>query len=164
MIPPCLTLSNIRHVLRVKWSNPGKGVAPSPTPRCSSYLKGSLLCRPRQRSPTLLFFWLAIRRDSVSLSLQPCPNLFVWDFACLSLEISIQLFFIPFLFSTCCSVYPYALCSVFGHYNKSFFALFYVLLLFYHYYFFHFTLSREFHTSVCWWFLTGVSSGLQNSS
>ena len=25
------------------WSNPGKGVAPSPTPRCSSYLKGSLL-------------------------------------------------------------------------------------------------------------------------
>ena len=22
---------------RVKWSNPGKGVAPSPAPRCSSY-------------------------------------------------------------------------------------------------------------------------------
>ena len=43
MIPPCLTLSNIRYVSRVKWSNPGKGVAPSPTPRCSSYWKGSLL-------------------------------------------------------------------------------------------------------------------------
>ena len=26
----------------VKWSNPGKGVAPFPTPRCSSYWKGSL--------------------------------------------------------------------------------------------------------------------------
>ena len=26
---------------RVKWSNPGKGVAPSPTPRCRSYRKGS---------------------------------------------------------------------------------------------------------------------------
>ena len=26
----------------VKWSNPGKGVAPSPRPRCSSYWKGSL--------------------------------------------------------------------------------------------------------------------------
>ena len=26
MIPPCLTLSNIRYVSRVKWSNPGKGV------------------------------------------------------------------------------------------------------------------------------------------
>ena len=39
LIPPCLTLSNIRYALRVKWSNPGKGVAPSPTPRCSSYLK-----------------------------------------------------------------------------------------------------------------------------
>ena len=43
LIPPCLTLSNIRYVSRVKWSNPGKGVAPFPTPRCSSYWKGSLL-------------------------------------------------------------------------------------------------------------------------
>ena len=42
MIPPCLTLSNIRYVSRIKWSNPGKGVAPSSTPRCSSYRKGSL--------------------------------------------------------------------------------------------------------------------------
>ena len=42
LIPPCLTLSNIRYVFRVKWSNPGKGVAPSPTPWCCSYWKGSL--------------------------------------------------------------------------------------------------------------------------
>ena len=42
-IPPCLTLRNIRYVSRVKRSNPGKGVAPCPTPRCSSYWKGSLL-------------------------------------------------------------------------------------------------------------------------
>ena len=42
-MPPCLTLSNIRYVSRVKWSNPGKGVAPSPTPWCNSYWKGSLL-------------------------------------------------------------------------------------------------------------------------
>ena len=42
LIPPCLTLSNISYISRVKWSNPGKGVAPSPTPRCSSYRKGSL--------------------------------------------------------------------------------------------------------------------------
>ena len=28
---------------RVKWSNPGKRVAPSPTPWCSSYWKGNLL-------------------------------------------------------------------------------------------------------------------------
>ena len=43
MIPPCLTLSNIRYVLRIKWSNPGKGVASSPTLRCSSYGKGGHL-------------------------------------------------------------------------------------------------------------------------
>ena len=43
LIPPCLTLSNIRYITRVKWSNSGKGVAPYPTPRCSSYWKGSLL-------------------------------------------------------------------------------------------------------------------------
>ena len=42
LILSCLTLSIIRCVSRVKYSNPGKGVAPSPTPRCSSYRKGSL--------------------------------------------------------------------------------------------------------------------------
>ena len=40
---PCLTLSIIRLGSRVKWSNLGKGIAPSPTPQCSSYRKGSLL-------------------------------------------------------------------------------------------------------------------------
>ena len=39
-MPPCLTLSIIREGSRVKWSNPGNGVAPSPTPQCSSYWKG----------------------------------------------------------------------------------------------------------------------------
>ena len=43
LIPPCLTLSIIRYASRVKWNNPGKGVAPSPTPWCSSYWKESLL-------------------------------------------------------------------------------------------------------------------------
>ena len=38
----CLTLSVIRYGSRIKWSNPGKGVAPSPIPWCSSYRKGSL--------------------------------------------------------------------------------------------------------------------------
>ena len=38
LIPPCLTLSNIRYVSRVKWSDPGKGVPPSPTPQYSIYI------------------------------------------------------------------------------------------------------------------------------
>ena len=37
----CLTLSNIRYVSRVKWSNPRKWVVPSPIPLCSSYWKWS---------------------------------------------------------------------------------------------------------------------------
>ena len=37
LIPPCLTLINIRYVSRVKWNNPRKGVAPFSIPRCSSY-------------------------------------------------------------------------------------------------------------------------------
>ena len=41
LLPPCLTLSIIRYGSRVKWSNPGKGVAHSPTPWCSSYRKGA---------------------------------------------------------------------------------------------------------------------------
>ena len=42
LLPPRLTLSFIRYVSRVKWSKPGKRVVPSPTPRCSTYWKGSL--------------------------------------------------------------------------------------------------------------------------
>ena len=38
---PCLTLSITRYWSRVKWSNPRNGVAPFPTPWCSSYQKGS---------------------------------------------------------------------------------------------------------------------------
>ena len=37
-----LTLSIIRYVSRVKWNNPGKAVAPSPTLQSSSYWKGNL--------------------------------------------------------------------------------------------------------------------------
>ena len=56
LIPPCLTLSNIRYVSRVKWSNSRKGLAPSPTPRCSSYWKGSLLVT-LDNSRQLYFFF-----------------------------------------------------------------------------------------------------------
>ena len=42
-MPPCLTQCNIMYASRVKWSNPGKGVAPYPTHQWSSYWKGSLL-------------------------------------------------------------------------------------------------------------------------
>ena len=60
LILPCLTLSNIRYVLRVKWSNPWKGVAPSPTPRCSSYWKKSLLVAldyGRQHQQLASLYW-----------------------------------------------------------------------------------------------------------
>ena len=42
LMPSCLTLSIIRYGSRVKWVNPAKGVGPFPTPRSSSYRKGSL--------------------------------------------------------------------------------------------------------------------------
>ena len=38
-----LNTQQYKVLSRVKWNNPGKGVAPSPTPRCSSYWKRSLL-------------------------------------------------------------------------------------------------------------------------
>ena len=57
---PRLTLSIIRHGSSVKGSNPGNGVAPSPTPWCSSYRKGNrqvanLLCFYIVSFKTLLF-------------------------------------------------------------------------------------------------------------
>ena len=43
LISPCLTLSTIRYVSKVEWSNSAKKEAPSPTPWSSSYWKRSLL-------------------------------------------------------------------------------------------------------------------------
>ena len=69
LMPPCLTLTNIRYVSRVKWSNPGIGVAPSPTPWCSSYRKGSLrvtLDYGRQLYFLLLLYSSSKNRKNVS--------------------------------------------------------------------------------------------------
>ena len=42
LILTCLTVSIIRYISRVKWSNLWKRVAPSPTPQCSSCWKRCL--------------------------------------------------------------------------------------------------------------------------
>ena len=49
-------LSIIRYGSRVKWSNPGEGVAPSLTPWCSKLSKRKPSGHPRLGSPTLLTF------------------------------------------------------------------------------------------------------------
>ena len=36
LMPLFVSFTIIRYGSKVKWSNPGKGVAPSPTPQCSS--------------------------------------------------------------------------------------------------------------------------------
>ena len=51
--------SIIRYVSRVKWSSPGKGVVPSPTPRCSSYWKRSFLVA-LDYGRQLYFIWTCI--------------------------------------------------------------------------------------------------------
>ena len=51
-MPPCLALSIIRYGSRVKWSNPGKGVAPSPTPWCRKLSKREPSGHPRLWSTT----------------------------------------------------------------------------------------------------------------
>ena len=57
LMPPCLTLSIIRYVSRGKWSNPGKRVAPSHTPQCSSYWKGCLQVAIDYGCHLYLYFW-----------------------------------------------------------------------------------------------------------
>ena len=52
------SICTYRYVSRVKWSNPGKGVAVSPTPQCSSLWKGSLLIA-LEYSPQLYFYFMS---------------------------------------------------------------------------------------------------------
>ena len=69
LMPPCLTFSIIRYESRVKWSNPGKRVAPSPTPRCCSYRKGRLAGHPRLRLLTTTYVYQAILVCIISIYL-----------------------------------------------------------------------------------------------
>ena len=72
LIPPCLTLSNIRYVSGVKWSNPGKEVAPSPTLGCSSNWKGSLLVTLDSGHRLYLFYlfkFIPVKGKEVTLAI-----------------------------------------------------------------------------------------------
>ena len=52
------SLLNSQHYkvrIKDKWSNPEKEVAPSPTPRCCSYWKGTLLATIDFGGPTIIY-------------------------------------------------------------------------------------------------------------
>ena len=68
LMPPCLTLSIIRYGSRVKWSNPGKRVAPFPTPWCSKLSKREHSSHLRLWSPTLLTYYELKSTLNVSVS------------------------------------------------------------------------------------------------
>ena len=59
LIHPCLTLSNIRYVSKVNWSNPGKGVVASPTPRCSTNWKWAF-CSPSTTVAKFIYIYIYI--------------------------------------------------------------------------------------------------------
>ena len=62
------TLLNIQHYkirIKGKWRNPGKRVAPSPTPQCSSYRKGSPRVAGDHGRPThILTLCIYIRKNN----------------------------------------------------------------------------------------------------
>ena len=77
LMPPCLTLSIIRYGSRVKWSNPAKGVAPSPTLNCSCYWKGSLLFALDYARYSFVWPWTSFWWDLTKSSSQ-CILMFDW--------------------------------------------------------------------------------------
>ena len=104
LIPPCLTLSIIRCVSRVKWSNPGNAVAPSPTSRCCSYWKGSfqvVLDYGHQ-----LYFTLHVMElySSARTGTAGKNSRFMWDwfFVCVNSTSDIS--------CVCCNHFQYRLC------------------------------------------------------
>ena len=72
-------LNSFRTWIKSKWSNPGKGVAPSPTPRCGSYCKVSLWT-------TLDYCWPTYIYDNVQGMLENLLTKIlsmIWQFWCL---------------------------------------------------------------------------------
>ena len=67
LMPLCLTLIILRYGSRVKWSNPGKGVASSPTPWCSSYRKGSFRVALDYSRQLLLLIFLSCSLSFITM-------------------------------------------------------------------------------------------------
>ena len=98
LIPLCLTLSIIRYLSGVKWSNPRKGVAPSATPWCSNYWKGSPSTTVSQLMYIYIFllsaffffffFFFSIKKKSFQFDLNNCTDLSFYE-----ILILIQIFF-----------------------------------------------------------------------
>ena len=65
LIPTCLTLSNIRYVSMVKWSNPGKRVVPSRTLGVVAIEKGAILLPSTTLANFSYFSLLFISNNSV---------------------------------------------------------------------------------------------------
>ena len=62
------TLSVIRYGSRVKWSNPGKGVAPSPTPGCSKLSKREPSGHPRLKGDNFTLLLLSFQVDQLVMA------------------------------------------------------------------------------------------------
>ena len=75
LMPPCLIRSIIRWRARVKWSNPENEVVSSPTPRCSSYCKRSLLVT-LDYGHQLYFTFIA----NISIGVNQVCNVCFWMF------------------------------------------------------------------------------------
>ena len=63
-----LNTHNIRDVSKVKWSNPGKGVAPSPWSWFSSYWKGSLLVALDYGKQLTTYIYIYIYKQDFALN------------------------------------------------------------------------------------------------
>ena len=101
LVPPCLTLSIIRLGSRMKLSNPGNGVVPSPTPRCSSYWKGSLrvtldYCRQLYCFRSKFFLYNGYQKQHFLYWINLFENIFMWGFK-FQQKITLKLVFIKII-------------------------------------------------------------------
>ena len=99
LITPCLTLSNIKYISRVKWSNPGKRVVPYTTPHCSSYWKGSLLVALNYGHQLYLLY---LYPSLTYLSIYPCLFISIQLYSYLSIYLSKHIH----MYISCLSLYP----------------------------------------------------------
>ena len=88
----------------MKWNNPEKGVAPSPTPRCSSYGKGIL---GSLWSPTLLTYLIIYIYIYIYVYVYNYFFAFVCGCLCIWVYSNISLNFFSLVFSWCIYIYIY---------------------------------------------------------
>ena len=116
LIPPCLTLSIIRYGSRVKWSNPGKGVAPPLHLGVVAIEKGAL-GSPSTMVANFIYIYIQIYILTFMNTYASCIYIYIYIYIymhiiCMNLEMLLYIYIYIYIYIYMCVCVCVCVCAL----------------------------------------------------